>query len=347
MEYPFCCIFNPKECHDSRQKYSLMLNCQTDSDMQDVVVRRNLMNEEVVRISGLSKKFGNHVVLNNINLSLKKGKIYGFIGQNGAGKTTLIKNINGLIYPTSGVISLFGCEEESELINARKRIGTVCEHSGLHDNYTAEENIRYNMMLRGITDEDIIWQTINSVGLAGVGNKKFRNYSMGMKQRLAIGCAMLSGPELLLLDEPINGLDPVGIVEIRNLLKHINQQFGVTILISSHILTELHELATDYIIIDRGIIMDCLSAGELDARCGRQLFIRTNVPEKVIAILNNEYNVYNIGVNQNNIVVNDKINTDEFAWRLYNEHIFFSEYYVKEESLENYFINMIGGGIRG
>lgn len=305
------------------------------------------MGEEIVRIENLTKKYGGKVVLNNINLNLEKGKIYGFIGQNGAGKTTLIKTINGLVYPTEGSFSLFGTSKESELIKARSRIGTVCEHAGIHDNYNAVSNIKLNMRLRGIKGDNVVEQTINSVGLQGVGNKKFRNYSMGMKQRLAIGCAMLSGPELLLLDEPINGLDPVGIVEIRNLLKRINQQFGVTILISSHILSELHELATDYIIIDKGNIIDCLSAKELDERCGRRLFIRTSEPEKVIAILNNDYNIFNISVNENNIVVNSKINTDEFAWRLFNEHIFFSEYYMQEDSLENYFINMIGGGING
>lgn len=305
------------------------------------------MGEEIVRIENLTKKYGGKVVLNNINLNLEKGKIYGFIGQNGAGKTTLIKTINGLVYPTEGSVSLFGTSKESELIKARSRIGTVCEHAGIHDNYNAVSNIKLNMRLRGIKGDNVVEQTINSVGLQGVGNKKFRNYSMGMKQRLAIGCAMLSGPELLLLDEPINGLDPVGIVEIRNLLKRINQQFGVTILISSHILSELHELATDYIIIDKGNIIDCLSAKELDERCGRRLFIRTSEPEKVIAILNNDYNIFNISVNENNIVVNSKINTDEFAWRLFNEHIFFSEYYMQEDSLENYFINMIGGGING
>lgn len=305
------------------------------------------MGEEIVRIENLTKKYGGKVVLNNINLNLEKGKIYGFIGQNGAGKTTLIKTINGLVYPTEGSVSLFGTSKESELIKARSRIGTVCEHAGIHDNYNAVSNIKLNMRLRGIKGDNVVEQTINSVGLQGVGNKKFRNYSMGMKQRLAIGCAMLSGPELLLLDEPINGLDPVGIVEIRNLLKRINQQFGVTILISSHILSELHELATDYIIIDKGNIIDCLSAKELDERCGRRLFIRTSEPDKVIAILNNDYNIFNISVNENNIVVNSKINTDEFAWRLFNEHIFFSEYYMQEDSLENYFINMIGGGING
>ncbi len=303
------------------------------------------MGEEIVRIENLTKKYGGKVVLNNVNLSLEKGKIYGFIGQNGAGKTTLIKTINGLVYPTEGSVSLFGTSKESELVESRSRIGTVCEHAGIHDNYNAVSNIKLNMRLRGIKGDNVVEQTINSVGLQGVGNKKFRNYSMGMKQRLAIGCAMLSGPELLLLDEPINGLDPVGIVEIRNLLKRINQQFGVTILISSHILSELHELATDYIIIDRGNIIDCLSSKELDDRCGRRLFIRTSEPERVIAILNNDYNIFNISVNQNNIVVNSKINTDEFAWRLFNEHIFFSEYYIQEDSLENYFINMIGGGI--
>lgn len=157
---------------------------------------------------------------------------------------------------------------------------------------------------------------------------------------------MLSGPELLLLDEPINGLDPVGIVEIRNLLKQLNQRFGVTILISSHILTELHELATDYIIIDHGRIVDCLSAQELDARCSRRLHIRSNDVQKVLNILTSGYNVTNVYVNGSDIVVNQPVDAEQLAWTLYNEKVFVSEYHLEEESLENYFINMIGGGRR-
>lgn len=301
------------------------------------------MAENVVRVSGLTKTFGKNTVLSNVNISLERGKIYGFIGQNGAGKTTMINHINGLLFPDEGEIELFGASDSKGLVNARKRIGTVCEHAGLHDNYNAEDNIKLNMKLRGIKNDKLIEQTIANVGLQGVGKKKFRNYSMGMKQRLAIGCAMLSGPDLLLLDEPINGLDPVGIVEIRNLLKQINQRFGVTILISSHILTELHELATDYIMIDRGQIIDCLSAAQLDAKCHRRLRLRTNDVKKVLDILAMRYNIVNVYVNGDEIIVDQPVNSDELAWVLYNERVFVSEYHLEEESLENYFIHRIGG----
>lgn len=298
------------------------------------------MAENVVRVSGLTKTFGKNTVLSNVNISLERGKIYGFIGQNGAGKTTLINHINGLLFPDEGEIELFGASDSKGLVNARKRIGTVCEHAGLHDNYNAVDNIKLNMKLRGIKNDKLIEQTIANVGLQGVGKKKFRNYSMGMKQRLAIGCAMLSGPDLLLLDEPINGLDPVGIVEIRNLLKQINQRFGVTILISSHILTELHELATDYIMIDRGQI---LSAAQLDAKCHRRLRLRTNDVKKVLDILAMRYNIVNVYVNGDEIIVDQPVNSDELAWVLYNERVFVSEYHLEEESLEYYFIHRIGG----
>lgn len=305
--------------------------------------RWGIMAENVVRVSGLTKTFGKNTVLSNVNISLERGKIYGFIGQNGAGKTTLINHINGLLFPDEGEIELFGASDSKGLVNARKRIGTVCEHAGLHDNYNAVDNIKLNMKLRGIKNDKLIEQTIANVGLQGVGKKKFRNYSMGMKQRLAIGCAMLSGPDLLLLDEPINGLDPVGIVEIRNLLKQINQRFGVTILISSHILTELHELATDYIMIDRGQIIDCLSAAQLDAKCHRRLRLRTNDVKKVLDILAMRYNIVNVYVNGDEIIVDQPVNSDELAWVLYNERVFVSEYHLEEESLEYYFIHRIGG----
>lgn len=305
------------------------------------------MTECVVRVSNLTKKYDRNTVLSNVNLTLEKGRIYGIIGQNGAGKTTLINHINGLIYPDEGEIEIFGSSNETELIEARRRVGTVCEHAGLHGNYSAKDNIRLNMKLRGISDTSLVEQTIASVGLMGVGNKKFKNYSMGMKQRLAIGCAMLSGPELLLLDEPINGLDPVGIVEIRNLLKQLNQRYGVTMLVSSHILTELRELATDYIIINKGQILDCLSADELEAKCRRRLIIKTNDVQRAIAILKEQCGVQNVYVDGGTIIVNQAENPDGIAWILYNERVFVSEYHVEEESLENYFISMIGGGYRG
>lgn len=305
------------------------------------------MSDCVVKVSGLTKRYGKSTVLSNVNLSLERGRIYGFIGQNGAGKTTMINHINGLLFQDEGTIELFGSRNARELIAARKRIGTVSEHAGLHPNYSARDNIKLNMKLRGIEGDELIDQTISSVGLYGVGKKKFRNYSMGMKQRLAIGCAMLSGPELLLMDEPINGLDPVGIVEIRNLLKQLNNRYGVTILISSHILTELHELATDYIIIDKGSIVDCLTAKELDEKCQRRLVLRTNDVKKVLDILAMRYNIHNVYVRGNQITVNQPINSDEFAWVLYNERVFVTEYHLQEDSLENYFINMIGGARRG
>jgi ABC-2 type transport system ATP-binding protein len=305
------------------------------------------MAENIVKVVGLTKKYGKNTVLDNVNITLERGKIYGFIGQNGAGKTTMINHINGLIFPDEGEIELFGKRDKKEVVEARKRVGTVCEHAGLHDNYNARDNIRLNMKLRGIKDDGLVDRTIDSVGLRQAGNKKFRNYSMGMKQRLAIGCAMLSGPELLLLDEPINGLDPVGIIEIRNLLLQLNQKFGVTILISSHILTELHELATDYIIIDKGHIVDCVSAEKLDARCRNRLIIKTNDVQKVLSILKQDYNIEDCQVTENRIAINHQLNSDEFAWKLYNEKVFFSEFYMEEETLEDYFVKALGGGNRG
>lgn len=301
------------------------------------------MGEIVVRVSGLNKSYGRNKVLTDVNLALERGKIYGFIGQNGAGKTTMINHINGLLFPDSGEIELFGCLDKAGLLQARQKIGTVCEHAGLHSNYSARDNIKLNMKLRGIKDEQLPDQILTHVGLNGVGDRKFKNYSMGMKQRLAIGCAMISGPELLLLDEPINGLDPMGIVEIRNMLRQLNQRLGVTILISSHILTELHELATDYVIIDHGHIVDVVSAENLDSRCQRRIKLRTNDVQKVVSILQARYNIWQPYVNGAEIVITQPVDPDEFAWTLFNERVFVSEYHVEEESLENYFIKMIGG----
>ena len=300
------------------------------------------MSDILLETHALTKQFRKHKAVDEINMHIKRGGIYGFIGRNGAGKTTFLKMISGLTTPSSGDYSLFGYSGK-ELSKVRSRVGCLIEEPGLYINMSAYDNLMIKAKLFGISDKKYVSELLDMVGLADVGKKKTKNFSLGMKQRLGIALAMVGNPDFLVLDEPINGLDPVGIVEIRNLLKQINQRFGVTILISSHILTELHELATDYIMIDRGQIIDCLSATQLDAKCHRILRLRTNDVKKILDILAMRYNIVNVYVNGDEIIVDQPVNSDELAWVLYNERVFVSEYHLEEESLENYFIHRIGG----
>ncbi|MBR6483649.1 MAG: ATP-binding cassette domain-containing protein, partial [Clostridiales bacterium] len=202
------------------------------------------MNSIVMETKGITKKYKHTLALDNVALKLEKGKIYGFIGQNGAGKTTLIRLITGLSFPTGGEISLWGKTGEKELQEQRKRIGSLIEGPALYPYMTAYQNMETQRIQRGIPDKSIIDKTLKLVGLEDTGKKKVRNFSLGMKQRLGIAVALLNTPEFLILDEPINGLDPSGIVDVRNLIKKLNKEYGMTILISSHILEELYNTAT-------------------------------------------------------------------------------------------------------
>lgn len=225
------------------------------------------MEPYLLSTEDLTKQYGNHKVVRRINMHIKKGAIYGFIGRNGAGKTTFLKMICGLSTPTAGSINAFG-QTGRELCNVRSRIGCLIESPGLYGNMTAFENLAMKCRLLGIKDISKESQSLlKIVGLEDTGRKKVRQFSLGMKQRLGIALALVNSPELLILDEPINGLDPQGIAEIREVLLHLNRELGITILISSHILGELSKIATDYGIIDHGLLLEEFPSSALDSRC--------------------------------------------------------------------------------
>lgn len=191
------------------------------------------MNSVILEARSLTKEYKQTLVLDHINLQIKKGKIYGFIGQNGAGKTTFLRLVTGLAFPTSGTLSLWGKSETVELQKQRKRIGSMIETPALFPAMTAYQNMEIQRIQRGIPDKTVIKRTLDMVGLNDTGKKRVRNFSLGMRQRLGIAMALLNTPEFLILDEPVNGLDPAGIVEIRNLLKTLNREYGMTILVLS------------------------------------------------------------------------------------------------------------------
>ncbi len=300
--------------------------------------------EYVLTTTGLSKKYRHAQALNSLTMHVPKGSIYGFVGRNGAGKTTLIRLICGLQTPTSGHFSLYGTQNDSKsMIKARRRIGAVVETPSLYLDMTAEDNLRQQYLILGLPDFTGIPELLQLVGLSDSGKKKARHFSLGMKQRLGIAVALCGDPDFLILDEPANGLDPQGIVELRELILRLNRERGITVLISSHILDELHRLATHYGIIDRGRMAKELSAAELDAacrKCVRMEVTDTNALARVLDRIHVDYKI--CSVTQADVYA--KVNVTQIASALATEGCEILSMQENDESLESYFLSLVGGG---
>ncbi|MDF2541580.1 MAG: transporter related [Herbinix sp.] len=303
------------------------------------------MKEMILQTNNLTKSYKGNLALHNVSINLEAGKIYGLIGQNGAGKSTLMRLITGLAYPTTGDMRLFGHSGEKELQLERKRIGSMIEYPSITSNMTAKDNLRLHRLMRGIPDTDVEDELLELVGIADTGKKKARDFSLGMKQRLGIAIALLGSPELLILDEPINGLDPIGVVEIRNLIKKLCEERQMTVLISSHNLPELYQTATDYIIIHKGEIKQTLTLDQLEERCRRHLLIRTIEPEKLVSVLEMKLNTQNFKVMPDKSVkLYDYLDERELLARtLFENGIIITYLSYEGDTLEDYFISMVGG----
>ncbi len=263
------------------------------------------MSEMLLTTEGLTKKFGQKTAVDDVNINIRRGAIYGLIGMNGAGKTTIMKMISGLIKPTSGTYKYNGIGDDKKLIFSR--IGALIEAPAIYPNLSAFDNMKIKCLAYGINDNHYIEEKLKLVGLKDVGKKKAGKFSLGMKQRLGIALALVGDPDLLLLDEPINGLDPQGIVEIREMLVKLNEG-GVTILISSHILEELSKIATDYGIINQGKIVEEITNEELMTKCRDKIQIKTKDVAQIVTILDaNGFVDYSVS-DANTIFVFDKIN---------------------------------------
>ena len=243
------------------------------------------MSENVLVARSLTKRYGGVTVVDQVDLTLPKGEIYGLVGRNGAGKTTIIRMVCAQTLPSGGEIELFGVTGEGELQKARSRTGAMVEIPSFYPYLTARENLEYYRRQRGIAGRDVVEDALQQVGLANTGRKKFKTFSLGMKQRLGLALALMDRPELLLLDEPINGLDPEGIVEFRNLLLELNRQYHTTILISSHILSELQNLATRYGFLDKGKMLEEVSAVTLAEKCRDCLELKVDDAPRAAALL--------------------------------------------------------------
>lgn len=243
------------------------------------------MNEDVLVTRGLTKRYGDHAAVDAMSIRLQRGRIYGLIGRNGAGKTTLMRLIAGLSIPSSGTITLFGSGQDHPQQQDLARIGTLIESPSLHGGMTARQNMHLHRLMRGVPDAEIEHELLDLVGLGDTGRKKVRNFSLGMRQRLGIALALIAEPELLILDEPVNGLDPLGVVEVRRLVRDLAAERGMTVLISSHNLPELFQTATDYLIVEAGQVRMTLTLEELEAQTQQFLEVAAEDTEALVAAL--------------------------------------------------------------
>lgn len=303
------------------------------------------MKKVVLKTYNITKKYGEQLAVDNVNMTIKKGDIYGFIGQNGAGKTTLIRLITGLIHKSGGEIELLGANEENELNKARTMVGSLIETPSFYTNMTARENLEVSRLVRNIPGKKCIDEVLELVGLKDVEKKKVKNFSLGMRQRLGIANALMGNPKLLILDEPINGLDPMGIVEIRELLKKINKEKDMTILISSHILSELSELATTYGIISNGKLIEEITAKQLSEKCRQYIDLKVDDTARAVILLERELGIsdYEVLEDSNIKVFSNLDNVGEVNSLLSRSGIIVESISVKGENLEEYFMNKVGG----
>lgn len=301
------------------------------------------MKEVVLKTNNLKKQYNKNVVLDNVNITIKKGDIYGLIGRNGAGKTTLMKIITTLASPTSGTFELFNtCSENDELFDNKKRVGSLIEYPAFYPNLSAYDNLKYYTIQRGIVDKNQINKVLELVNLTGTGKKKVKTFSLGMKQRLGIALAILNSPDFVILDEPINGLDPIGISELRDTFKKLSDN-RITLLISSHILSELYLLANEFGFLENGKLIKELSKEELDLECSKCLVIKTDDSKKVSVLLEKELNTNNYKViNNEEIRVYDYTDdSDKVSDVLVNNKIKIKGFYESGISLEEYFKEII------
>lgn len=301
------------------------------------------MSELLLETKGLTKLYGHQKAVDHVNIHIKKGAIYGFIGRNGAGKTTCLKMLSGLAKPTDGEIEIFGCRGK-ELSQIRSRVGCLIEAPGLYGSMTAYENLKIKCELFGIRKKGYIEEILRTVGLESVGKKKTKHFSLGMKQRLGIGLALVGEPDLLILDEPINGLDPQGIAEVRDMLQLLRDEHNMTILISSHILEELSKIATDYGIIHNGSLLQELTRKELMQRCGERMEVALEYPEQAVPILDRMgFTKYQV-TDKNHIHIFERLEESAAVNRtLVEAGIFVQGISITNAELETYFLNLTGG----
>ena len=302
--------------------------------------------EYVVTASALGKRYGSFQALNGLSMHVPKGAIYGIVGRNGAGKTTLIRLLCGLQRPSSGEYTLYGVPHTSgEITKVRRRMGAVVETPSVYQNLTAEDNLKEQYRILGLPSFEGIRELLELVGLSDTGKKKVKHFSLGMRQRLGIAVALAGDPDFLVLDEPANGLDPQGIVEVRELILKLNRERQITVLLSSHILDELFRLATHYGFIDKGRMVKEISAEELEAACRKSIRVKVTDTRILACVLETMGIKYEIRSDREADIFAD-INITNLVLALHKEDCELLSVTDREENLESYYINLVGGGRR-
>lgn len=302
--------------------------------------------EYVLQASVLTKSYRKNRVLNGVSMNIQRGDIYGFVGENGSGKTTVIRIITGLIYAEGGEFSLFGVKStDPAILSARSRMGAIVESPSIYLNMSAKENLLMQSGILGIKDENKCKDILNTVGLGELWDTKKHagDFSLGMRQRLGIAMALLGDPEFIILDEPMNGLDPAGIVEVRELILHLNRNKGITFLISSHILTELALVATRYGIISRGRLMQEISAAELERVCSHNTVIKSTNRDALVSLLSTDFDSSIMEVLDDGVCIDGDINLNAVLGKIINAGITITAVNTHRSSIEEYYLAMMGG----
>lgn len=300
--------------------------------------------EYILRTNNLTKVFKEKKVVSDVNMNIKKGEIYGFLGPNGAGKTTVMKLITNLIKPTSGEIEVFGEKLTNSSFEILKRMGTIIEYPVFYDKLTAEENLDLHLEYMGYHDKSAIGNVIDMVNLKNIEGKAVKDFSVGMKQRLGIARAIMTKPEFILLDEPINGLDPIGIKEFRNLFKMLSKEYGMTILISTHILAEIEQMADTIGVIDDGKLIEEVSMNSIRESNLEYIELKTNNIEKAAYVLENSLKMRNFKIMDDNIIriYEVGISQSEILKNLVSKDVEVEAINRKTSSLEEHFLNILG-----
>lgn len=299
--------------------------------------------EYVLETNAVTKRYRGFTALNGLTMRIPKGAIYGFVGRNGAGKTTLIRLICGLQEPTDGSYTLYGAKNtDTEIYRCRRRMGAVVESPAIYPDMTARENIRQQYRVLGLPSDDGIYELLHIVGLGDTGKKKAKNFSLGMRQRLGIAISLSGNPDFLVLDEPTNGLDPQGIIEMRELILKLNREHGITVLISSHILDELSRLATHYGFIDGGHMVKEMSAQELETHCRKCVRIEVSDTKALARVLDGMKAEYRI-IDDTHADIYAEIPVTELVSELAKENCTVKNLTEQDESLESFYMNLVGG----
>ena len=302
--------------------------------------------ESILTANALTKTYKQTKALSSLSMRIPQGAVYGLVGKNGAGKTTLIRLICGLQEPTSGEYTLYGAANKSrEITKMRRRMGAVVETPSIYMDLTAEDNLKEQYRVLGLPSFDGLKELLRLVGLEGAGKKKARNFSLGMKQRLGIAVALAGDPDFLVLDEPVNGLDPQGVIEMRELILKLNRERRITVLISSHILAELSKLATHYGFIDAGTMVKEISAEELDAACRKCVRMEVSDIKALARVLDGMSVDYKI-LSDTRADVFAQLNVSQLALALSRENCEVLSMQDRSENLESYYMNLVGGGAR-